>query len=240
MKKFYWFTGTAIIVFLWISCLGYRLYLETSQKIEKTSYQYMGRNVPDFIYSYQCTYSRCDIYISSAIYQPDAYAEIYKVIETADKNQVIYLHLSGEGGDFRTVYRFADAINNSNSHVYTSVEGNALSAHAYIALLGEKVKISANSAFLFHVMGIKVSKEGDTLIYNKDICVLRAGHMDRGQDSIKKCEDLVQSDLNIFDSFFNKYNAPYFTQKEKSDLYAGYDVIISGQEMAKRLANKKL
>lgn len=189
-------------------------------------------------YTYTCDKTECSVYLSSTIGEESYYLDLYSLIVSAPENQIINIHLSGSGGIMSTVYHLANVILQSKAKVNMIVEGPVYSAHAFIATLGNKLTIYPSSTFLFHLPAIAAPGQ-DAVIEGQD-CGSYLGHKDRGQDAVPKCLALRQSEQDLFDSLFTKHIKPYLTAEEIDRLYKGYDIIISGKDLQKRIDKLRL
>lgn len=185
-------------------------------------------------YTYTCQGPMCNVYLTSSIGEESMYIDLYNLIENAPPGQTIVIHLSGNGGNMSTVYHLANAIAQSKAEVDTVVEGPVYSAHAFIAMLGNKITVTNLSQFLFHLPAVQLTEGGDAVLPIQS-CLSFAGHYDRGQDAVQKCLDVTNGEQAMYDRMFKVYMAPFLTEKERADIYAGYDVVIPGPQMDKRI-----
>lgn len=180
--------------------------------------------------------STCDVYLSEDIDSPSSYRSLARFIEESPANRTINLHMQGNGGYMDTVYLLYNAIKSSQAVVDTVVEGNVQSAHAFISMLGKHIYIKPAGFFMFHLPAMAV-KSGENISYvlPEEACKMYRGSMDRGQDLYLKCLNVAKNDAISFNKIFNETVAPFLTKEELNQMNNGYDIIIQGSEMQKRL-----
>ena len=180
---------------------------------------------------------RCDVYLSDSIENSEKYIELYKLINTAPSNSVIFMHLSGYGGHMDTVLRLANCYEHTNAKIISIVEGPVMSAHGFIAMLANNIVIADHSIFLFHLPAYQKIDKNGKLIGNpelyREFCRKQKG-TDRGINNVQKCLGVSKQMDIVYQNLFNKYVYPYMTKKEREKMLKGYDVIIQGNEMRKR------
>jgi len=185
-----------------------------------------------------CSGLTCEVYLSSAIVEPDKYTQLIRLIETAPAKSTINLHLSGTGGYIDPAINLYNAIALSKAEINTTIDGPVYSAHAYIAMLGKHVTIAPGVLFMFHLPAVlsPITKENEL---PSEICKLSIGAHDRGQDSYKKCMDGNAAWSIVSDKLLKERVYPYLTKPEVSRMKQGYDIYINGDEMKQRLLKHK-
>lgn len=212
--------------------VGVLFFILTFKLVNFNPKEYLQANY----YTYTCQGPVCNVYLTNSIGDENKYIDLYNLIENAPEGQTIRLHLSGNGGYMSTVYHLANAIAQSKAEIDTIIEGPVYSAHAFISMLGRKITILPSSQFLFHLPAIELQTGVTVLPYQS--CLMYNGDTDRGQDAEQKCIDVNKGEQAIFDKLFDLYMRPYLTKDEAARVYQGYDVIISGIEMQKRLTKR--
>ncbi len=189
---------------------------------------------PDkFILSDKCNGKVCQVYFSDSISGPEDYVQLANQLAMADKETTINIHLIGNGGRADTIAYLTNVINSSKAKVVMHVDGNVFSAHAMIAFSGDELKISPLSYFLFHYPAAMdpLTKE---YVPPASICNYYRG-LDRGISSKDKCLEEMKVEQIIYNTFFYTKIAPYLTKEEIKRYNEGYEVLITGVEMQKRV-----
>jgi len=175
----------------------------------------------------------CHIRLTTTISAPENYQDIFRTIRSAD---VVYIHLVGNGGQVQTAKQFYNVIKSTKAKVITVVEGDVYSAHAFITMMGDEIIIGDNVTMLIHTSSIlgAYKKYCSSNNINED----GTHKLDRGQSAYDKCIDfyskgLAQTERLIFTLF-----SRVLTMKEYKQVIAGHDIILTGEEVRKRL-NKK-
>lgn len=186
--------------------------------------------------------SRCDVYLASDIVDQGKYNQLYYLIESAPANGVIYMHLQGNGGHMSTVMRLRGVYGISRAKIVSVVEGPVYSAHAFIAMLSNKLIIMPNTLFLFHMPAYQRFDDrgrpiGGPLMY-KVYCNTMRG-TDRGVNARLKCLQDSAQENNMYLNLFRETVFPYLTPNEINRMLKGEDIMINGSEMAKRLRGRK-
>lgn len=181
----------------------------------------------------------CNVYLTTKIEVPDRYLSVIALIEEAPAGSTVNLHLIGNGGEMSTVNYFYNAIKESKADVNTIIEGPVYSAHAFIAMFGTHVISKDTGGLMFHLPAAIDPNTKEAIIPTKAKCFLYKGKKDRGQDLVKKCESYADAEAKIYDKIFEDKIYPYMTADEKKRMSEGHDIMISGQEMNRRLYEKR-
>ena len=172
----------------------------------------------------------CDVYLSSAIEEEDAYIELYKKIASLTAKDALVLHLAGRGGDADTIMRLINTIKESKALFIAMVEGPVMSAHALLAVQANKIYVAPNAYFLFH----KAALSGGRTI--QEACEKFHGKKDRGQDAQKQCENQLSFEMTNLNKLMAIYLKPVLTSDELVQLFDGHELLIEGSEIARRLS----
>jgi hypothetical protein len=103
-------------------------------------------------------------------------------------------------------------------------------------MLGDTIVIKPAAFFMFHYPAIEVKRKGyKYYVMPGEECKQLKHKTDRGQDAYKKCMDDTEQYNAVTKEIFYKVLHKYLTHKELLDIFSGYNVYISGQEMQKRI-----
>lgn len=166
-----------------------------------------------------------DITLNDEIKTPQTVKDIVKVLREAKPSDKITFHIVGVGGDLETVFYIVNNINSSKAKVYMSVEGNAYSGHAYLAVLGAKngLHMANNVYLMFHTFAG----------YGFD-CSLELG-IDRTVSNFEHCTATITALQNEVTTAVMSMNL--LTQQEKFMVLTGHDVYITDKMFNDRMRN---
>jgi len=89
-------------------------------------------------------------YISEVISEPSRYVEMIHKIKTAGPSDVIYLYLNTPGGRFDTGVQIIAAMNMTQAHVVTVLEGDCCSMGTALFLSGDEFIVHDHCTFMIH------------------------------------------------------------------------------------------
>ncbi len=170
------------------------------------------------------------IYLLSEIKGPEDYLEEYKLLSSAKEGDVVYLHLSGPGGQGDGLIYLVNAINNSKAKVVSVMDGSVASADAVLAVMNKDYIINDDVQVLFH----NISISGMT----NELCRESAGS-DRGLSKYEKCMEDMPKYIEFYNSVINRYVHPLLTIKERKLYDEGHDIILNSKEIKERLDQRK-
>ena len=175
----------------------------------------------------------CHIRLDTGIKSPEVYQEMLHVINTAKSGDTIYLHLIGNGGLVSSTVQINNVIKQSKAKIITVVEGDVYSVHAFIALMGDEVKIGEGVVFLFHI----TSAYGQYEEYCANMFIKPDGtHVkDRTQSSYVKCMDFYRLHVYQNQALAIKLFSKVLTETEMYNVLHGHDIILTGEEIKRRL-----
>lgn len=212
------------LVVIFVVCASYMGYLAFKPQVIRSSGEV----------TFECKVNAptCDVYFSDTIEAPDRYFALYQYIDES-RGTTLYFHLEGSGGRTATIIKLYNVIKLNETKVISIVEGPVYSAHAFLAMLGEEIRISPSSLFMFHEAAAYNSL---TKQYIKPIemCETFRGQLDRGQDAYKKCVDMVNAESKSMNNMLKRTVFKYLTPEETAKFNEGYDIYISGEEMISR------
>lgn len=181
--------------------------------------------------------SNYEVFLSDGIAHPIAYLDLATLLATAETTDTVTIHLQGRGGDAMTILYFYNIIQRTKATVVMSVEGEVLSADAFIAFAGHKLVIDPLTVFMFHYPAVFDSTIGEYVLPSS-ICKKTVGR-DRGIPNSINCLAESRAFNKNMTAFFNAKVAPLLTKQEKAMYYAGYQIYITGADMTNRINNLK-
>lgn len=156
--------------------------------------------------------------IESQINTAEESRSLINALQTADKGDVIIIHLAGYGGDGETMMVLVSAIRASSAMTIAVVEAPVYSAHAYIALACDKVLMQPYTTLMLH--------NGSNNNINCDEFV---GLKDRGHDESVKCKQMQAAVNYMVTGLLNTFTL--ITPEERSLVENGYDLYLTSDEV---------
>lgn len=163
-------------------------------------------------FSQQLVHQVHHYYISQAIDSPIYYVEMIHNIQTAAPGSVVWIHLNTPGGVLETGVQLINAMQNSDAHIITSLEGQVASLGTLIFLAGDEFIVHDNSLMMFHNYSGGVFGKG-----HEQIAALEA--------TTKWAEELMK-----------RLYVPFISEEEFNRLKKGEDLYFHADETRKRLA----
>ena len=173
-----------------------------------------------------------DVYIPEMIYSPNKFLVLFAVLDGLTSSNTVYVHLNGPGGDASAAVQIIFHIKNTKAKTIAVIEGQVASAHAMIAMSTNEIIIGKNTSFVFHTVS-SWNSEGE---YCGDV----KGRKDRGQDAYKKCLQNLKFDNIMYDKILLDLIDKSLTKSEIKQIHDGFEVSISGEDMARKIKNKKV
>lgn len=101
---------------------------------------------------YEQTYatSHIHIYISEAIGEAVEYIDMIHRIVSAGPTDTIFIHLNTPGGALDTGIQIINALQNTQAHVVTILEGMAYSLGTLVFLIGDELIVNDHCMMMFH------------------------------------------------------------------------------------------
>lgn len=195
-------------------------------------------NTPAMIAGCNEAEKRCYVELTTEVKSIEHYLELASMLQSANEDWTIEIHLAGDGGLVSTVYYLYNNVNNSKAKVVIYVDGIVQSGHAFLAFIGDELVISDTSFFMFHVPAVYDMKKDENVIPTA-ICQYFEDRKDRGVDAEKKCLDSVKTSSKVFLTFAQNTFKKYLTNDEYVRLLRGEDIFITGVEMKKRIQGLK-
>src|SRR5210317_1243519 len=154
-------------------------------------------------------------YISSVIEGAEKYTDWFHIMRQAGPTDIIYLHLNSEGGDAFTAIQMMRAMSESQAKIITSAEGLVASAATMLFLMGDQCEVSDHTMFMFHTFS--------SFSYGK------------GSEMLAQ----VKTEAAWGEKLVRTVYQDFFTEDEITSLIDGKDYWFDGDEVLKRLKNKR-
>lgn len=171
----------------------------------------------------------CDIYLGDTIGSAQSYIEVAQVLDTADKEDTITFHLQGYGGYVDGATFLYSHMKSTDATVITSVEGPVYSAHAFLGVAGDRIKVQDTALFMFH--------RGSLYNQEKSLCYASAGTKDRRKDAYQKCVDYLHSSSDHVVKLFSRTVKNALTTDQWNAVLDGDDVYLTAEEVRENLRN---
>lgn len=182
------------------------------------------------VYCSGFVFRHCSVRLTTEIKEQENYQEVLQLLADASRFDTVTFYLSGGGGRGDSMIALLNAIKDTKAHTVAVVQGDVQSAHAALAISMNELKVGDFLFFMFH----RSSLYGQ----EKTFCDRAKGQTDRTQDLEAKCYNTIAVMTEIDNSITAKLYSKYLTKVEQDKVTAGYDVIISGEEMKKRVAER--
>lgn len=152
-------------------------------------------------------------YITGEIEGPEEYIDMCHRILMASQNDVIYIHLNTTGGRLDTGVQLINAMQNSQAHVVTVLDGMAYSLGTLIFLAGKEQLVNDHCIIMFHNF--------------------KSGIVGKGNEIVSELEATVK----WFTELAKELYIPFMTQEEFARILKGEDLWMRSTEIRKRLDN---
>lgn len=160
------------------------------------------------------------------------FQSVYHVLETAYPWTDIEFIVNGNGGSTNSLFNLVEAIRDSSGTVITVSSSRSYSAHGYLLLAGDKMRIEDGTLVLLHRSSLYGSIER--------ACAARKGQVDRTQDAEAKCIQFLRDKQRANEVYYEKYLKPYLTDEEYQQFLDGFEVNLTGKELKMRIPKEKL
>lgn len=157
------------------------------------------------------------VYLTSGIGDAYEYDTVVQILRTARSSDTVVFIINSPGGYVHTMVMLIDAIEKSKAHTVSEVTGAAASAAAMIMSATDEARVAEGAYVLFHF--IQVQGVGGPLPV-----------------VIKEMTTLSQA----YTPYFKKIMERYLTDAEIEAIFKGEDVIISSEEMNRRIRGNEV
>lgn len=161
-----------------------------------------------------------DIRLGSELKGTQSVDDIDVVLAKATSNDKIIFHLAGVGGNVETAFELINNIKASKAEVIMIVEAPVYSAHAYLALSGDRLIMRPLSSLMLHTSSA----------FNHD-CSKEKG-IDRAQFVSETCQNFMTNHFKLVNESIASLNV--ITVDEMMKIAGGKDVYITATEYYKR------
>jgi len=133
------------------------------------------------------------------------------VIRSANKGDVVYLHLNTTGGQLDTGIQIINAMRESQAHVIASIEAQAFSLGSMIFLAADDYIVHENSMMMIHNFS--------------------SGMAGKGNEQRLRLEAIT----TMFDEFVRPIYVPFISDAEYEDVIEGKDMWLHASDIKDRL-----
>lgn len=181
-----------------------RAEIEQDEVGQPKVYHYFSQQLVHHVHHY---------YISQSIDEPIHYVEMIHHLQTASPGHVIWIHLNTPGGHLSTGVQLINAMQASDAHIVTSIEGEVASMGTLIFLAGDEFVVHDNSLMMFHNYS--------------------GGVFGKGHEQIAALEATTKWTTEIMKRLY----IPFISEDEMNRLQKGEDLYFHAEEIRTRLAN---
>ena len=150
-------------------------------------------------------------YITGEVGPAYYYTEMIHVIRSANKGDVVYLHLNTTGGQLDTGIQIINAMRESQAHVIASIEAQAFSLGSMIFLAADDYIVHENSMMMIHNFS--------------------SGMAGKGNEQRLRLEAIT----TMFDEFVRPIYVPFISDAEYEDVIEGKDMWLHASDIKDRL-----
>lgn len=98
----------------------------------------------------QSVYNAFDIYLDEEIKDPAYYRQAFQVLRSAQRGDLIRIHISSHGGNLSSALIFKNCIENCEADVVAIIEAEAYSAASLIALSAPNIEVKPYATMMLH------------------------------------------------------------------------------------------
>ena len=150
-------------------------------------------------------------YLVGEIGPSDFYTDLLHVLNTAEENDLITIHINSVGGDAFTAIQIMSAISTCKGIVHTTIEGEASSAASIIFLTGHYMSVAPFSLMMCHNWAGLMCGKGHEMI----------AHLDFNKRNFK--------------ALLYKVYSKFLTDEEIAKIEDGADLYFDADEIMQRL-----
>ena len=150
-------------------------------------------------------------YLVGEIGAPDFYTDLLHVLNTAEENDLITIHINSVGGNAFTAIQIMSAISTCKGVVHTTIEGEAASAASIIFLTGHYMSVAPFSLMMCHNWAGLMCGKGHEMI----------AHLDFNKRNFK--------------ALLYKVYSKFLTDEEIAKIEDGADLYFDADEIMQRL-----
>lgn len=140
----------------------------------------------------------------------EEYIERIAAIREANEGDIVRIYLNTEGGDAYTALSIIKAMNESNGHIITVVDGQCSSAGTLIFLAGDEYEVGPDCSFMVHNYSSGLFGKGHELV---------------AELTFKK---------QWFEKIIRRFYKDFLTESEIEQVIGGKDLWMDAEEVAIR------
>lgn len=159
----------------------------------------------------------------------EQFSDVYHILLTAKKGSTVTFVIEGNGGRIDIFLKLASLIKQSDAHVVMNVVGDVSSAHAFLSLEGDELKVTPYAHFMFHHSSVLNADTGWYEDYKEE--------KDRGLSLIDKIKAGKAAHLKDFGDFIA--DTEELTDEDLVKIFDGHDVFIEAEEIKRRFDEAK-
>lgn len=194
------------------------------------SFSALAAGPPSFTFKCSNDKTFCVVTLDDKIATSGYYQELLNLLYFTDAKTTIVINLTGFGGYGQGAVALINGMRHSQAKIITNVIGNVQSAHALLAIAGDKTVVSGDGIFMVH------NTSGTNM--ESTYCANSYWQKDRGQWAYNKCIENSKKYNQIYNSIFRDLVKEVLTKEELKRFDEGFEVIITLQELKKRLNNE--
>lgn len=156
-----------------------------------------------------------ELYLCGDIDTSDEYIAWFDLIRHAGEHDVIKIYINSYGGDLFTAIQFMRVLSETEATVIISVEGACMSAATMIFLCGDTFEVSEHTMFMFHNYSSGVFGKGGEMF------------------------DQLKHERAWSEKLMRDIYKDFLTEEEVKSMLDSKDIWMDGEEVIKRLENKK-
>lgn len=153
-------------------------------------------------------------YISSAIEEPYNYDELCHVLEAAEADNTVYLHVNTCGGHIDSAFKIVASIKRSQAKVIARITGTVASAGTIISLKCDEVEVEDYTHFMIHNYSTGTQGKGHEVL-----------------------EYINFNDKDLKNTFKDIYRG-FLTDREITAVINGKDMWLNAEEVRNRLLKR--
>lgn len=166
---------------------------------------------PYYTYVQRFEIQQTHFYLSDGIGDPGLYVDMIHRINTANPNDVIYIHLNTSGGNLNTGVQLINAMQNSQAKIVTVLDATAYSLGTLIFLSGDEMIVHDHCLIMFHNF--------------------RGGVIGKGQELAAE----LDATIKWFAALAKKIYVPFLSEDEFDRIIRGEDIWMRSPEIRTRL-----
>lgn len=157
------------------------------------------------------TYNAFDIYLDEEIKDPTYYRQVFQVLRSAQRGDLVRIYISSPGGNLNSAVMFRNNIRNCEADVVAVIEAEAYSAASLIALSCPSIEVKPYATMMCHS------------------AAFGSGGI------VQNVRDHVEFTGKHAEAFMEEVYRDFLDATELEDLRRGREIWLSYEEIAERL-----